>query len=483
MRIVRSTRWSVQVLVGAACAVGIAAPAAAEDAAEDAPSAVSEAAPPAAEGGTSLVEVAPMLIHMAKRYWSFYGDRNTKRGAWAERSHLFGDLGGARDDLAERGIYIDAGVTQFLQTNARGGLDTSSQHANGSADLWLWIDTDKAGLWPGGAVFVHGEVVWGNSVNGDTGALLPPNYDALRPEPGDPGQAALSEVYVIQALQPDLLLGIGKLEMAAWADLNLFANSERTQFTYPALVNNPIAGLFYPYTSIGSWLTWTSGKEHAVTAAWAQSDGKPTTSGLTDFKGNSSWALQYINAGGIGDLPGQWVVAGAYSNDELEGFRTPDAQVIASPPGFPQLADESCNYGAIIGVSQYFWVPEGGDGPSAAREGIPPVGAGVFARAGWAPSDRNSTDRTYSLGLGGYGALIEGRDGDQWGIGWAGSHVSDDLRALAPVTREWEHAYEAFYNFAVTPAVHLTLSAQVIRPGDRAADTALTLGARLQLDF
>jgi hypothetical protein len=28
----------------------------------------------------------------------------------------------------------------------------------------------------------------------------------------------------------------------------------------------------------------------------------------------------------------------------------------------------------------------------------------------------------------------------------------------------WEHALEVFYNFSLTPAVHLTLNTQVIRP-------------------
>ena len=40
-----------------------------------------------------------------------------------------------------------------------------------------------------------------------------------------------------------------------------------------------------------------------------------------------------------------------------------------------------------------------------------------------------------------------------------------------------------FYNFALTPAAHLSLNGQSIRPADKTTDTAYTLGARLQLDF
>ena len=79
--------------------------------------------------------------------------------------------------------------------------------------------------------------------------------------------------------------------------------------------------------------------------------------------------------------------------------------------------------------------------------------------------------------------LIPGRDNDQWGIGWAGTHISSDLRDLPVGLRSWEHAGEVFYNFWLTPAAHLSLNTQVIRTADDTLDTAWTLGSRLQLDF
>ena len=114
---------------------------------------------------------------------------------------------------------------------------------------------------------------------------------------------------------------------------------------------------------------------------------------------------------------------------------------------------------------------------------LPPVGIGIFGRAGWAPDDRNAIDQFYSFGIGGYGMLIPGRDGDQWGIGWAGSHISSDLRDFPVGLDNWEHAYEAFYNFMLTPAAHLSVNAQAIEPANDSLDTAYTLGTRLQLDF
>jgi hypothetical protein len=83
--------------------------------------------------------------------------------------------------------------------------------------------------------------------------------------------------------------------------------------------------------------------------------------------------------------------------------------------------------------------------------------------------------------------LIPGRDYDQWGIGWSGTHISSDLRddtdLLGIDLNSFEHAVEAFYNFQVTPASHLSVNAQVIDSVADSLDTAFTLGARLQLDF
>jgi hypothetical protein len=57
------------------------------------------------------------------------------------------------------------------------------------------------------------------------------------------------------------------------------------------------------------------------------------------------------------------------------------------------------------------------------------------------------------------------------------------LREFPVGLRSFEHAGEVFYNFWLTPAAHLSVNSQVIRPADKSAETAYTLGARFQLDF
>ena len=182
------------------------------------------------EGKLSLIEVAPSLYYSAKRYWEFYGDKNTTQGSISERSHLLGNFNGTRDKLVDHGVYIDAGVTQFLQGNLSGGdRDSPDPRTNGSTDVWLWLDTGKADLWSGGALYAHWEANWGTSMNGDVGSLLPANFDATMPRANNPPSSKLSELYYMQALPGHLVAAFGKQDMAAWADTNLFANNERTQ--------------------------------------------------------------------------------------------------------------------------------------------------------------------------------------------------------------------------------------------------------------
>jgi len=449
------------------------------------------------KGKLSLIEVAPQLYYTAKRYSKFYGDANTTHGNINERGYLLGNAGGARDYLVDHGFYFDFGVTQFLQSNVSGGERTTpSARFNGSTDGWLWLDTGKAGLWPGGAAFLHGEGAWSWSINRDVGSVLPANNDATMPTTDpDRSQWALSEAYLLQALPANLLAAAGKMAFAAWGDLNMFANRENSQFLYTGLNVNPIAGAFFPYTALIGWLAWSPSKSHTLTPIYSQGESSATVTGFdTLFNGNDTYAFQYVFTTEIAKRPGRYEVDAAYSTKDVPSFDISDRLLIGEIIGAVPVDEKSDNYAVVANFAQYLWVKDGSAeaynrrleaSPHAGltHHNAPPVGIGIFGRAGWSPKDRNVIDQFYSFGIGGYGMLIPGRDDDQWGIGWAGSHISSDLRDLSVGLRSWEQAGEVFYNFWLTPAVHLSLNAQVIRPADDSLDTALTLGSRLQLDF
>ncbi len=202
----------------------------------------------------------------------------------------------------------------------------------------------------------------------------------------------------------------------------------------------------------------------------------------------------------ISGRPGNYRIIYAHTSKGPLNFAIDARQLIGQIIGLVPVAKKNDNSTVMASFDQYLWVKGGSveaydrerrlinsNQPGHARLNLPPVGIGIFARAGWAPKNRNVIDQFYSFGIGGYGMLIPGRDQDQWGIGWAGTHVSDDLRSITRILRKnidsLAHGFEAFYNFEVTPATHLTMNVQVIDAALKSIDTAATVSFRLQLDF
>lgn len=178
----------------------------------------------------------------------------------------------------------------------------------------------------------------------------------------------------------------------------------------------------------------------------------------------------------------------AYGTKNSADFNVNSQDLIGEIIGKVPVQKKENNYCVMGNIGQYLWTRDANQKPADAplRKGLPPVGVGIFARAGWEPQDRNVIDQFYSFGVGGYGG-IPGRDRDQWGLGWAGSHISGDLRndliVLGRQANKFENAFETFYNIAVTPATHLSLDCQVIKSAASRVDTAVVLGTRLQFDF
>ena len=101
--------------------------------------------------------------------------------------------------------------------------------------------------------------------------------------------------HLLQALPANLLAAAGNMAFAAWGDLNMFANRERSQFLYTGLNSNPIAGAFFPYTTLMGWLAWSPSEGHTLTPVYSQGEGSATVTGFdTLFNGNDTYAFQYI---------------------------------------------------------------------------------------------------------------------------------------------------------------------------------------------
>ncbi len=115
----------------------------------------------------------------------------------------------------------------------------------------------------------------------------------------------------------------------------------------------------------------------------------------------------------------------------------------------------------------------------------------VFARATFAPKDRNFFSRAYETGVIYHGL----RDGDELGLGVAftdiSSRVADATRAANRhdgtrfATPDYEAVVELTYRFPITPWCSMQPDAQwIIHPGgSRAIDNALVIGLRTTIVF
>ena len=90
------------------------------------------------------------------------------------RPRLTGDWFGFREELAKKGVVLNVDMLLTPQGVASGGRDTGVEFW-GDAEYNLGVDTGKLGLWPGGFLNVLGISTYGNSIQDDSGAILPVN--------------------------------------------------------------------------------------------------------------------------------------------------------------------------------------------------------------------------------------------------------------------------------------------------------------------
>ena len=173
-----------------------------------------------------------------------------KGGTILESSALTGDWRGARNDLAAKGITLDANVTQVTQGVVSGGKNSEWVYG-GRGDLTGNLDTQKLGLWPGGFLRIELEGNWGDSVNTKTGALLPANANQLFPVPFN-DNVALPDLSFAQFLSHYFGLMAGKIQVISDGDLNVFAHGKgATQFLNVAFNVNPVL-FVVPYSTLGA---------------------------------------------------------------------------------------------------------------------------------------------------------------------------------------------------------------------------------------
>jgi porin len=470
-------RAAILVLAFAACAVLSARSARAEG---EAPAQTEGPEKPLA----SLTELVPALTPVS----DYTGD------LW-DRYTLLGDIGGLRQRLYDRGVAFDATFTQVYQGIGSGGRDESADEYHGLFEYGVALDTGKLGLWPGGLVVANAYSSVGDTLIADSGTLAPVNFNSLLPT-SDPSETFLMEYYVTQALPTKTLVTVGRLNAANFLDRSRFANDRRSQFLNAAIDNNVLVGSFVSFSSYAVLAVQPLNEHLAVYAAVFDPTAAPP-----DYDVDGGF-LSDVGMGGGADI--RWKLG-----DRLDGslnpvflYTTKDTNEIDNPYfPFSPLVDllipidapsRSSLWGVIATFDQYLWKPASAAKAPATPDRPRPAadfayqepGVGLAARFGYVPEDGSPFNVYLSGGIGARG-VIPGRPYDRMGIGAYALFVSDDfddLTLLGDLLQD-EVGFEAYYNFALTPAVQLSFDLQWIDPGFRRIDDTLVLGTRLFLRF
>jgi len=419
-------------------------------------------------------------------------------GDFLTRPALTGDWGGARDDALAKGVRVDASVTQVYQGVLDGGKDGSWEYG-GRANLTTQLDTQKAGLWPGGFFKLEFEGNWTESANGHTGAIMPVNTNQLFPVPtGD--NVGLPEISFAQFVSPYAGMFVGKLDTLA-GDANAFAHGKGdTQFFNLAMNLNPVA-MVVPYSTLGAGVIVlpTANPDAAIVKfSVLSASGKATTAGFDDISGDN---LIFAGEGrvrtGFFDHTGHHLIGVLYSNAEYKSVDQRFGFVVENR----QLARSRDTWAVYYNFDQMLYELEpspGHGGGNSAERGIgnsAERGIGVFGRFGAAEGNPNPVQYFGSIGLGGQGVFAD-RPLDRFGAGVYYSNVNN-LTFEGPFTDrsflgdEW--GFEVFYNIAIRPWMLITPDLQVIEPSQRErlvspgrredVKVATVLGVRLQLLF
>lgn len=409
-------------------------------------------------------------------------DAGPYTGGIITRTNTFlGDWRGHRNDLAAKGITLDASVTQIEQGVVSGGKDSSWEYG-GRGILTGKLDTQKLGLWPGGFLQVELEGNWADSVNGNTGALSPVNTNQLFPVPVG-SNVALPDLSFAQFLSAYAGVIVGKLDTTT-GDANEFAHGKGDDQFFNLAFNFNLAALTVtPYSTLGGGIIVLPTKDPnaaVMNFLVLSSNGKATTAGFDDLSGDAlTFAAEGRVRTGLFGLTGHQLLGAEYSNKTFTSLDQRLGFVIENRALVPK-SDSWCVY---YNFDQFLYETDKSKGH----------GVGLFGRFGTSDGNPNPVHYFINIGVGSKG-LIPGRGLDQFGLGYYYTWISNPTLQLPFTTRKFlrdEWGVEAYYNFAVTPWMLLTPDIQVVGPAQKqsiaslgtrkSVGTATILGVRLQL--
>jgi len=431
---------------------------------------------------------------------------DTYSGDLSSRPRLTGDWGGARDDLAKKGLTLGMDVYVMPQKITGGGKDSSGA-TWGNAVGTVNLDTQKAGWWPGGFFKLQTVTSFGESVMRDVGTVAPANLSWFLPSIQT--ETGVQELSFTQFLSPHFGVQLGKINSIA--PTNVLHGDYTSGFLHPG-VNMPLALAMVPLSAYGAVALYLPSPAVTIAGMVLDPDGTIKNNDVGDAFSNGVTLLGSadlkVKPGG---LLGHHNLALMWSNKDRTSLIQDPANIgrmlletrfpllgdpgpilkeifdkLGLPPSSAPLNKESETWAAVYSFEQFVWQPAGD----------PHHGLGVFFSAGLSDGKANPIKYSYSLGLVGKG-IVPGRPRDDFGIAWARSQFSDDfvpfLRNTADLGLDHEDVVELYYNASITPWLNVSPNVQILSSGLNRAldasgnfkslDTTYVVGVRMGIRF
>jgi len=403
-------------------------------------------------------------------------------GDSSKRSFLLGDLGGKRSEWAKKGFTFDIDYNQYFQAVTDGGVDTDSEYG-GTLNYNINLDFDRMGLIPGGLLQIRARSRYGNSVNGISGTLIPVNTDATLLTDSEPDEDIglwLPVINYTQFFSEKFALGFGKYDTLDVP--NEFASGRGRSQWWNQNLNMQTSGpaLMIPNVTTAASALYMVDPNLTISGMVGTSTDTSNSSGFDNFDDGLFAILQVAYQYELDELPGGLVFLPGYGWDN--DFAKINGRLIIEDGQLKPTTEDS-SWFASAEFWQYLWVEKGSSKTVDINNNRQDLqGVGVWSRIQTADSDTSPIDYAISGGVNARG-LIPGRDNDAMGVAYAYNKLQKarflDFVGIADSFSVWE----AFYNIELTPAVHLTLDAQLSDGALPDIGTATILGASMQMRF
>jgi porin len=371
--------------------------------------------------------------------------------------------------LRGRGLSIEGRITSVYQ----GALSSSGDkhwRFGGKGDLFVTLDGEKAGLWPGFSINFHQEWNFGRDAN-TTGAgiLLPVNTVTGLPRLG--GFEEDTSITLTQRFGTALSVSLGKFNMLDLAARTPLMGGGGSETFLNLGIAAPVSGVTPPYI-LGAITTLKTDPAIFTVMIYDPRNAQDPDVVKRPFKDGTTFSVAVTIPTKIWNLPGFYGARGVYSSKE--GVDLDSLAGLALPSASRDVLQKRGYYYGSLSFQQFLY----------ASPDKPGNGWGIFADLGLSEGNPNAIHWHLVAGVGGTGVFE--RDLDRWGIAYFKYGLSDELKRgltrLGIPLRD-EQGVEAFYNLAVTPWLRVTANLQWIDTSDPSRKDAVFAGLRTQVRF